>query len=264
MNFNSVTALIGFDFKKLITFPSNLLSYCKNLWIFSWKKNKDNAPPSQTLPITKLYPCFFDKNDSSGSANSQYAIQDQHVAKIVYSLKTDDMIDLGSRIDGFLTSCSVFCNVTQVDIREANSKLQNITFVAQDAMDKPDNSLKNKFSVVTSLHALEHFGLGRYGDPLVVNGHELGIKFLSQLVSSGGTVIISVPVSSKPRIEFDAHRVFSLENFMALINKYLYVKRIDLIDDSGNLFLDIPLKGDLFDRSYSCKYGVGVFLCTTK
>ena len=60
--------------------------------------------------------------------------------------------------------------------------------------------------------AIEHFGLGRYGDPIDMLGHMQNPN-ISKLVKHNGTYIC-FPVSSKPRVEFNALRVFHPERFL--------------------------------------------------
>jgi hypothetical protein len=47
----------------------------------------------------------------------------------------------------------------------------------------------NKYDSISCLHALEHFGLGRYGDRLDPNGHETGfLKLLDMLKPGAGFI----------------------------------------------------------------------------
>ena len=71
---------------------------------------------------------------------------------------------------------------------------------------------------LSCLHALEHFGLGRYGDPVDYDGYLKGFDNLYRILKPGGRLYFSVPMGPQ-RIEFDAHRVFS----MAYLLLYLYL-----------------------------------------
>jgi len=62
---------------------------------------------------------------------------------------------------------------------------------------------------------MEHFGLGRYGDPVNYDGYLLGLNNLYQILKIGGKLYFSVPIGPQ-RIEFDAHRVFSLSYLLEL------------------------------------------------
>ena len=82
------------------------------------------------------------------------------------------------------------------------------------------NDLINYYDSISSLHAIEHFGLGRYGDPIDYYGFEKAIDNISKLLEISGHFYFSVPIGPQ-RIEFNAHRVFSIKflNIMVFIVK---------------------------------------------
>lgn len=57
------------------------------------------------------------------------------------------------------------------------------------------------------MHAIEHFGLGRYGDPVNPQGYQRGIANMAQLLQPGGTFYLSTPIGQE-RVEFNANWVF--------------------------------------------------------
>jgi hypothetical protein len=58
----------------------------------------------------------------------------------------------------------------------------------------------------SSLHSLEHFGLGRYGDPLDIYGHEKGLVSLSTTLMVGGMLYVSFPIG-RAKVEFNSQRI---------------------------------------------------------
>jgi hypothetical protein len=54
---------------------------------------------------------------------------------------------------------------------------------------------------------LEHFGLGRYCDPINPKGYQMGIANMAKLLSPGGTFYLSTPIGQE-RVEFNANWVF--------------------------------------------------------
>ena len=60
---------------------------------------------------------------------------------------------------------------------------------------------------LSCLHAIEHFGLGRYGDPVNPQGYQRGIANMAQLLQPGGTFYLSSPIGEE-RVEFNANWVF--------------------------------------------------------
>lgn len=74
-------------------------------------------------------------------------------------------IDIGSRIDGFVAHFPIFMPVTEVDIRPLVRHIDGLTFLQDDATELrklPTRSVES----LSSLHVAEHFGLGRYSDPI--------------------------------------------------------------------------------------------------
>src|SRR4029079_3682989 len=102
---------------------------------------------------------------------------------------------------------AVFREIEVIDIRPTDSKVSNITFLQDDLMD-PKLVLNDYCDSLSSLHALEHFGLGRYGDPIDADGYIKGFVALSSMLKQGGVLYLSVPVG-RERIEFNGQRVLS-------------------------------------------------------
>ena len=86
---------------------------------------------------------------------------------------------------------------------------------------------------MSCLHALEHFGLGRYGDPLDPDGHVKGFSNMASLLKSGGTFYLSTPIGQE-RVEFNANRVFNPSAILSLAkDNYLQLKQMLVIDLNG-------------------------------
>ena len=97
-----------------------------------------------------------------------------------------------------------------------------------------------KYKSISCLHTIEHFGLGRYGDKINPNGHIIGFQNIYKLLDNDASLYLSFPVSNISRIEFNAHRVFNINDIFEWI-KQLSIKDLklisfDLIDDNSELF----------------------------
>lgn len=55
---------------------------------------------------------------------------------------------------------------------------------------------------------MEHFGLGRYGDPVDPMAWEKALKAFQRVLKKGGDLYFSVPVGPQNKICFNAHRVY--------------------------------------------------------
>lgn len=81
------------------------------------------------------------------------------------------------------------------------------------------------------MHVIEHIGLGRYGDPLDYDGDLRAIRELRRVVKPKGNLLFVVPVG-KPRIQFNAHRIYSYEQIMKEFGDF-DLREFCLIPDSA-------------------------------
>jgi hypothetical protein len=88
------------------------------------------------------------------------------------------------------------------------------------------------------MHVVEHVGLGRYGDRLDPDGDLKAIAELKRVLSIAGTLLFVVPVG-KPRVMFNAHRIYSYRQIMG------YFDGLDLVE-----FALIPDRHDEGDLVY--------------
>lgn len=203
------------------------------------------------------YPCLDDRDDKSGTARGHYFHQDLRVAQKIHEANPSRHIDVGSRIDGFVAHVASFRSLEVVDIRPLDEKIPNVIFRQADLMSDDVGGLGVSDSV-SCLHALEHFGLGRYGDPLDPNGWRKGLRSLHKMTTPGGTLYLSIPIGPQ-RIEFDAHRVFEVSFLRQFIRPYFEVRTFCYVDDHGEL-RETSL--DVFEKdtnNFGCWYGCGIF-----
>lgn len=205
--------------------------------------------------ITHYYPIFNDFKDNAGSAKGHYFHQDLLIAKFIYEKSPEKHIDIGSRIDGFVAHVASFRKIEVYDIRPLPKSIHNN--IAFKQINFMDSVIKNETDSLSCLHAIEHFGLGRYTDPIDINGHIKGIKNLIQLLKDSGYLYISFPIGKTDEIHFNAHRVFHPLSIFQIpeVNNFLCLKRFDYVDDDGTLHLDI----DIYKFSNIPKYGCGIY-----
>lgn len=153
-----------------------------------------------------LYPVIADKYAKAGYMGN-YFWQDLWAARLVYKSGTKIHYDIGSRIDGFIAHLlAMDINVTLIDVRPFPGKVENLHTVVDDATNLSqleDESIES----MSALCSLEHFGLGRYGDPIEPEACFYCFKNIQKKLKQGGHLYISVPIG-KERVEFNAHRVF--------------------------------------------------------
>ena len=210
------------------------------------------------FPITKLVPYFGDDESNAGVATGAYFHQDLYVAQRLFASAPDKHLDVGSRIDGFVAHVASFREIEVVDIRPLSTSATGIEFLQADVM-RPDSLPENYADSVSCLNALEHFGLGRYGDPIAFDGHEQGFASLVRVCKPGGILYLSVPIGPL-RVEFNAHRVFSVAYVLEMAEAHgLTTEGFAYIDDSGDLHAEVEIEATGVADDYGCYFGCGLF-----
>jgi SAM-dependent methyltransferase len=213
------------------------------------------------FPFGKLYPCLGDRFSESGTVKGHYFHQDLLVARRIFENNPELHIDVGSRIDGFVAHVASFRPIKVLDIRLMTSNIQNITYDYCDITNDLPEQLFECCDSLSCLHALEHFGLGRYGDPVNCDGHVIGFENLYKMLRPEGKFYFSVPIGPR-RIEFNAQRVFSLEYLLQFFSSKFQIDFFSFVDDKGNLFEDVELKEKDIEQNFGCHCGCGVFEMT--
>jgi hypothetical protein len=210
------------------------------------------------FPFGNFYPCIEDKNQKSGTTSGHSFHQDLLVATKIFINKPDKHVDIGSRIDGFVAHVASFRDIEVFDIRDMTEQIRNVHFKRLDIMNRA-NALHDYCDSVSCLHALEHFGLGRYGDRVDYSGHLLGWDNIYKMLKKGGKCYFSVPIGAQ-RIEFNAHRVFSLDYIMRnMIGSRYKIDSFSYVNDKGDLVRDALLDERSVKNSFSLNYGCGIF-----
>ena len=150
---------------------------------------------------------------------------------------------------------AVFRPLEVFDIRPLSITVPNITFHQCNFMN-PSLEFTNYCDSLSCLHALKHFGLGRYGDPIDVNGHRKGFAGLAQVLRPCGALYLSVPIGTHERVEFNAHRIFSIRTIMNLAEDNFEMLSFSYVDDSGKIHEDVDLNAAVIDDSFGLDYGL--------
>jgi hypothetical protein len=158
----------------------------------------------------KFMPCLHDRYAEGGVTNSEYFWQDLLVARAIHAANPAKHVDIGSRVDGFVAHVASFRAIEVFDVRPINATVPGVVFRQADLMNPtslPNTEGKGYCDSLSCLHAIEHFGLGRYGDPVNPLGYQRGIANMAQLLQFGGTFYLSTPIGQE-RVEFNANWVF--------------------------------------------------------
>lgn len=208
------------------------------------------------FPLTTddLQPILADYRGQAGIARGHYFHQDLWAARAIVARAPARHVDIGSRIDGFVAHLLTVMPVSVIDIRPLESDVDGLTFQQGDATHLsaiPSDSLES----VSSLHAVEHIGLGRYGDAVDPDGWRKALAELRRILAPGGRLYLSVPVG-RQRVCFNAHRIFHPATIVAACAP-LRLINFSAVGDDERLHVDVPL-----ETVAAANHACGLFLFT--
>jgi SAM-dependent methyltransferase len=214
----------------LIRFPKRVVRFF--VWIGEWKRFKSMNDKRFSVKAADLYPCLKDKIITT-PFDHHYTYHPAWAARILAQTKPGYHVDISS-ILSFSTIVSAFIPIRFYDYRPANLKLTNFESGAADLKNLPFEN--NSIPSLSCMHTVEHVGLGRYGDEIDPLGDIKSIEELKRVLQPGGDLLFVTPVG-QPRIEFNAHRIYSYEQ----IAQYFFpltLKEFSLIPDEGGLIVN--------------------------
>ena len=180
------------------------------------KHTEDNG-----FPIVRIIPILGNNHLAAGGIDRHYFLQDIYMAQKVRDNNPENHYDIGSRVDGFISH--LLCDnipVTMIDIRPLPQQVEGLTFIQSDATSLT-NFDDSSIGSLSTLHAIEHFGLSRYGDSLDIEACKKAMKEIQRVIKENGFLYFSVPISKDSGIVYNSHRVFKpsyiLEQFDKLV-----------------------------------------------
>ena len=257
--FHQTLTSFGVDFRKMFQFSRGISAYIRDYLVFIRQSRRSSTHFKMGAP----FPCLADRSEQSGDIRGHYFYQDLLVASRIHENKPMLHVDVGSRVDGFVAHVASFRLIEVIDIRPLKSNAHNIKFIQADLMKMENGSLVDYCDSLSCLHALEHFGLGRYGDRIAYDGHLLGLRNLTLMLRAGGKFYLSVPIGPQ-RVQFNAHRIFSVEYILNLTAQAFRLDSFSFVDDQGALHEDTAHTPLAARESYGCNYGCGIFELTKK
>jgi SAM-dependent methyltransferase len=185
---------------------------------------------------------------SSTPIDRHYTYHPAWAARVLARTRPKKHVDISS-IVSFSTIISAFIPVEFYDFRPAPIEIDGLLASAADLtkLSFADDSIES----LSCMHVIEHIGLGRYGDPLDPDGDLKAINELVRVLAPGGNLLVATPVG-RPRVEFNAHRVYDHEAFARYFAP-LQLVEFSLIEGHGNggLILNPPAEV-VRAESYAC------------
>jgi SAM-dependent methyltransferase len=205
----------------------------------------------------ELLPCLHDWHEEGGATTLEYFWQDLLVAREIFEAKPERHVDIGSRVDGFVAHVASFREIEVFDVRPITTQIPGVTFRRADLM-QPVEGMAGYCDSVSCLHALEHFGLGRYGDPIDPKGFERGLANMAALLRKDGVFYLSVPIGIE-RVEFNGQRVIDPRAMIDLAKaNSLALRELKVIWQGGKVDVLAVDERRLSDLA-SERYALGIF-----
>jgi SAM-dependent methyltransferase len=228
----------------LLQAPGRFAKYVSH---FSTFRRLRAADPDRFSRI-ELHACVWDEH-TSGTFDRHYVNHCAWAARVLASIAPRAHVDISSTAY-FAAIVSAFIPVSYYEYRRPELEFSNLESGCADLLRLPfaDGSI----SSISCMHVVEHVGLGRYGDPLDPCGDLRAVSELIRVTAPGGHVLFVVPVG-RPRIMFNAHRIYSFEMIKEAFSG-MDLAGAGLVPDQGP-FVDDPAPALM----NACSYGCGCF-----
>lgn len=171
-------------------------------------------------------PCLADATSTTGF-DRHYVFHTAWAARILAKSMPEIHTDISSSLY-FIASVSAFVPIKFLDYRPANLGLSGVKEEAVDLLNLPFSD--DSISSLSCMHVVEHIGLGRYGDPIDYDGDIRAATELKRVLSFGGQLLFVVPIAAEPRIQFNAHRIYSVPQVLSMFDG-LVLDEFSLIPD---------------------------------
>jgi SAM-dependent methyltransferase len=196
----------------------------------------------------EMVPILVDYDGAAGVATGHYFHQDLWAARLITARRPSRHVDIGSRIDGFVAHLLTVMPVTVIDVRPLASTVEGLSFEQGDVTCL-GRFASDSIASLSSLHAIEHVGLGRYRDAIDPDGWRKAVGELARVLEPGGRLYFSVPIG-RQRVRFNADRIFRPSTILEAFASLRLVSHA-AVDDAGDLRTDLPL-GAFNDADNGC------------
>ncbi len=215
-------------------------SYLKDLRAYS-----DQLAEAGDATAIEPFPQLADATTTT-PYDPHYVHQGPWVVRHLLKQLPSKHVDIGSSVM-YLGFFSAITPTEFVDIRPVEMGMPGLTPHSGSLLALPFESATQ--ASVSCLHVVEHVGLGRYGDPLDINGTALACAELERVVAVGGRLYLSLPIG-RPRVNFNAHRVHTPTQVREYLPS-LELVGLDAVMDDGSYVEDCDPQ-DLTAQEYAC------------
>ncbi|MEI0699966.1 DUF268 domain-containing protein [Brachyspira intermedia] len=257
MKSDTINRIVWFiPFKWLRNSIRNKLLYIEKIkWINNCEKIYNKLNTSNRFKIeSKNNWYILSDNTESTPFDTHYLYHVAWASRCLSIINPKKHIDISSSLN-FSTISSAFIDIDFYDYRPANiynlsgfnSLKANLT-----KLHFEDNSIES----ISCMHVIEHIGLGRYGDEIDPNGDIKAINELKRVIKKHGYILFVVPIG-KPRLQFNAHRIYSYDMIINYFNTFELINYSLIPDNAYEVGIINNASKELTDKQ---NYGCGCFL----
>lgn len=232
--------------RKIVSLPGFILN--------SLRYRKLNRNSTFKITLADISYHSYDQYSPAARIDQHYFFQDLWAARTVFENRPQLHVDIGSRVDGFISHLLLFTRVCYIDIRPLYLRMEDFDYRQGSLMQIPFES--ESIDSLSSLHVLEHAGLGRYGDPVDPEAYIKAAGELQRVLRPGGIFLLAAPVG-RERLCFDGHRIFDPLTLIKLFPQ-LDLLEFSLVDDKGEAII----RNCSLEKGRECRYGCGLFKFT--
>jgi SAM-dependent methyltransferase len=200
----------------------------------------------ESVSWSDTYPCLTDAVRTT-PFDPHYFFQAAWLARRLKADPPKLHVDIGSAVT-MMGVLSGFVPSVFIDYRPLTTKLEHLYCASGNLLQLP--FADGKVHSISSLHVIEHVGLGRYGDGLAASGSARAASELARVLAPGGRLFLSVPVGRR-RTQFNAHRIFETDDVRAMFPNLVLVDGAS-VDDQSRFREGLTSLLQLDQQRYAC------------
>lgn len=166
-------------------------------------------------------------------------------SKVIRRLQPNKILDIGTnRL--FIAGLSSKTKIDSIDVRKREMPFVEETTIIADSINL--STIEDEsYDFILSLNAIEHFGLGRYGDEFNINADVAAFSEWKRILKKNGKIVFSTTITRyKPSIAFNAHRIYTHGQ---IIEKFSDGMNIDMEEYFSNDFNKIVSASEICNTS---------------
>jgi SAM-dependent methyltransferase len=196
--------------KEWLRFVDNPVSYLRFVRDFINFRSQSSTEDRFSVNWLDCYPCLGERTETTGF-DKHYLFHTAWAARLLAEIKPGCHTDISSSLY-FVSIASAFVPMRFYEYRPTDLGLSNLECAPADLLSLPFGN--DTIESLSCMHVVEHVGLGRYGDRLDPDGDLKAIAELKRVLATAGHLLFAVPIGSRPRVKFNAHRIYTYDQII--------------------------------------------------